>query len=203
MASHFSRFVLGATALLVASSSLFAANYTVDTAHSHIGYSLKHMFTKSNGQFNEFEGTFAFDEKKDTLSDISFKIKAASINSSNQKRDEHLNSPDFFDTAKYPEITFKAATIQKTGKGAFKITGPLTIKGITKTVTFTAAYLGTGKNPWGMEMSSFTANTEINRKDFGIVWNKALDTGGTILGEKVTIEVEIEAAKQAETPKQK
>jgi polyisoprenoid-binding protein YceI len=195
MTRHFSRFILGSVALLVLSGSIFAASYTVDAAHSHVGYSVKHMFTKSNGQFNEFEGSFNFDEKKVELSDIAFKIKASSINSGNPKRDEHLNNPDFFDTAKYPEITFKAEKIQKSGKN-FKLTGPLTLHGVTKPVIFTAAYLGSAKNPWGQEVASFTAKTEIKRKDFGMEWNKALDNGGLILGDKVTITVEIEAAKQ-------
>jgi len=185
--------VAGLVLGLLSISAVSAADYKADLAHSSIAFKLKHMFTYAKGDFKDFSGSFSFDEKTGALSNIDFKIKVSSIDTNNGKRDEHLKSPDFFEVEKYPEITFKAEKIKKIGKTKYSIQGPLTMKGVTKPVTFVAEYLGSAKNPWGMETSSFTASTKINRKDFNLIWNKTLDNGGLLVGETVDISVEIEA----------
>lgn len=185
-------------AFLFLSASAFAqtATYKVDPSHSIVGFEIRHMFTKMRGHFREFEGTFKWDEKKQEGSEATFKIKAASIDTANAKRDEHLRGPDFFEVAKNPEITFKSKTVTKQGTGKFKLSGDMTMHGVTKPVTFDVEFLGAGNDPWGNNVASFSAKTTIARKDFNMSWNKALDKGGVVLGEDVTLMLEIEAAKQ-------
>lgn len=185
-----------ALAILLAagiSSTAWAADLAVDPSHSNISFSVKHMFTNAIGRFTEFNGTFSFDDKSARITGIDFTVSANSVSTLEEKRDKHLRSVDFFDVAAYPTITFKGASVKNTGKGRFDVTGVLTLHGISKVVTFKALYLGKALSPWGQETSSFSASTIINRKDFGIVWNKALDNGGLLIGNEVTISVELEA----------
>lgn len=181
--------------LVMLCGQIFGGAYKVDPSHSDIGFSIRHMFTNVKGQFKTFDGSFSFDESNKTLQDISFTVKAASVDTNNSKRDEHLNSPDFFDTAKFSDIQFKSEVVKMT-KGHYLITGPLTLHGVTKMVTFKANYLGTAKSPWGLETASFSAQSTILRKDFGMNWNKALDKGGVLVGDEVTLTIEIEAVKK-------
>jgi polyisoprenoid-binding protein YceI len=187
---------LRALALLTAFSAAFpafAADYTVDKDHSNVGFTIKHMMSKVSGAFTDFEGKFSFEPKKQEASSGEFTIKAASINTNNAKRDEHLKSPDFFDVQKYPTITFKSTKVDKTGKDKFKLTGDFTMHGVTKPVTFSVEYLGTAKDPWGNEKFAATAHGKINRKDFGLNWNKVLEAGGLLVGEDVDMVLQIEA----------
>lgn len=173
------------------SGTLWATDFKVDPAHSSIGFSVKHMFTNATGQFTGFTGSFSLDPRTQKISGIDFTITANSLNTQNSKRDEHLKSADFFDVATYPSITFKGASV-KAVKGRYDITGVLTLHGISKVVTFKAIFLGAATSPWGQETYSFSASTVINRKDFGMVWNKELDKGGLLVGNDVTITVELE-----------
>lgn len=166
--------------------------YVVDSAHSSVNFVVRHMISKTRGQFNDFEGAFSFDSKKLDASKVSFMAKAASIDTNNQKRDEHLRSGDFFDVEKYPTLSFASRKLTPKGKNTYKLDGDLTIHGVTKPVSFEVEYSGEDKDPWGNVKAGFSAATKVNRKDFGLTWNKALDSGGIVVGEEVEIRLEVE-----------
>jgi polyisoprenoid-binding protein YceI len=193
------KLALSAVCLMaVLAGSVQAAIYQPDLGHSYVGFSVRHMFSPVRGSFKKFDGKFNFDPKTRVLKDIQFKIAVESIDTQQADRDKHLKAPDFFDAAKYPEITFVANSTQKVGKDGYKITGQMTMHGVTKTVTFNGKFMGSGKNPWGMNVASFVASTKIDRKDFGINFNKALDNGGVMIGNEVELTLEIEAVEQVQ-----
>ncbi len=168
--------------------------YNVDAAHSSIDFSIKHMFTKVKGSFDKFSGEFYFDEKNMDKSYVSLKIDSNSINTRNKKRDDHLKNKDFFNVKKYPEINFKSTKVKKKGSKSFEVMGELDMHGVKKPAKFMVSYLGTDKSPYGHMVSSFTANSEINRKDHKITWSKKLDSGVPLVGDEVTIELNIAGA---------
>lgn len=177
-------------ASLLLASMAFAAPYNVDVAHTAVGFKIKHMMVSStNGKFKSFSGTFEYDEKTKTVSNVKGKILVDSIDTDNADRDKHLKAPDFFDAAKYTDITF----VSKSIKGN-KITGDLTIKGITKTVTLSYEFGGATVNPWGQKVAGFSINGTIDRRDFGLTWNKALEMGGVAVSNEVKISVDVEGA---------
>lgn len=187
---------LAVVALMMVSTSAFAAKYKVDSSHSQVGFSVKHLVvTNVKGHFAKYEGGFDFDEKKGTVSNIDVKIDAASINTNDEKRDEHLRSPDFFDVAKHKDITFKGKKVEFTGGKPVKVSGDLTIRGVTKPVTLDIDYGGAVTDPWGNEKVGFTLTGKINRKDFGVNWSKNLDKGGAVVADDVKLEIEVEANK--------
>ena len=173
--------------------SLLATDFQADPSHSTVDFGINHMFTKLHGQFTDFKGTFSFDKDKMDLSKINFVIKADSVNTRNEKRDQHLKSPDFFETAKYPTLSFSSSKIKRVGKKGFAIDGQLNLHGVTQNVTFKATFNGIGANPWGQESAGFTATAKIDRTQFGMIWNKALDKKGLLIGNDVEIAVDIEA----------
>ncbi len=180
------RFFKRLTAAVLLSGMLYATPFDVDIAHSSVGFKIKHlMISNVKGNFAEFSGSYDLEEGK--LKALEGTIKAASIDTGIDKRDDHLRSADFFDAAKFPEITFKMVSAV-----AGKMTGDLTIHGVTKSVTLDAEVSGTIKDPWGSERSSVSLSGTINRGDFGLKWNKALEAGGVVVGEEVTISVELE-----------
>ena len=173
------------------------ANWSFDPSHSSINFAVRHlMISKVRGSFGKWTGSFAFDEADPTKSSIEVHIEAASIDTREEKRDGHLRSPDFFDVEKYPELVFKSSAIRKQGDD-FLVAGDLTIHGVTKPVELAVESLGSGKDPWGNARVAFAAKTSINRKDFGLSWNQALETGGVLVGEKIEIEVDVQAMKAA------
>ena len=181
-----------------------ATEYTVDKDHSHVGFMIRHLVGKVPGSFKDFEGAFNFDEKKPESFKGKFEIKTASVDTANEKRDGHLKSADFFDSEKFPTMTFESKKAHSKGDKKFTVDGDLTLHGVTKPVTLEVEYTGTQKDPYGNTKAGFSASTKLNRKDFGIVWNKTLDTGGTILGEDVKVDLDIEAtAKIADAAKKK
>lgn len=182
--------------LPLAGASVTPAEYSVDASHSRVGFTVRHIVSKVTGKFNEFEGTFTFDAKKPELAKVEFAAKAKSIDTDHEKRDEHLRSADFFDTDQHKELKFVSKKFTSKGKNKFKLEGDLTIRGVTKPATFDVEFLGEDKDPWGGIRAGFTASTKINRKDFGIVWNKTLDSGGVLVGDDVQITLEIEAVKK-------
>jgi polyisoprenoid-binding protein YceI len=190
---------------LTAASQSWAADYKIDPSHSHVGFGVKHMISRVKGQFTEFDGDFSFDPTKPTASTGKFVVKTASVSTENAKRDEHLKSGDFFDVKKFPEMTFDKIKIKPAkGKDRYKMTGELTLHGVTKPVSLDLEYTGTAKDPWGNTRVGFSADGKINRKDFGIVWNKTLDAGGMLLGDDVAIDLQVEAVQNtAEAPKAK
>jgi polyisoprenoid-binding protein YceI len=173
------------------------ANWTFDPTHSGIHFSVRHlMISKVRGSFNKWTGTFEYDEKDPSKSKISVSIDVNSIDTKEAQRDGHLKSPDFFEAEKFPEITFKSTSIAKDGDD-FKLAGDLTIHGVTKPVELKVESHGQGKDPWGNERAGFSVKATISRKEFGLQWNQALETGGVVVGDKVEIEADIEAIKPA------
>jgi polyisoprenoid-binding protein YceI len=189
---NFYQYVVLTAVVCLAAQSSFAAHFNVDSAHSSINFNIKHMVSKVNGHFNDFTGDFNFDPKKPTDSTAEMTIQTASISTDNVKRDTHLKSPDFFDADKFPTITFKSKKVEAHGKDKYKLVGDFTMHGVTKEVTFDVEFGGIAKDPMGSTRAGFTATTKINRKDFGIIWNKALDSGGYLLGDDVAITVQLE-----------
>ena len=168
--------------------------YTIDPTHSRIGFVARHaMVTKVRGSFNEFDGTGYFDADDPTESHLQLTIKAASIDTRNADRDGHLKSNDFFDMETYPEITFVSTAVEQTDDDEYRVTGDLTIKGVTKPVTIDFGYEGTAVDPYGNTRVGLEGKTIVNRKDWGVNWNATLDAGGVLVGEKVTLEFEVSA----------
>lgn len=184
----------GVTAsLLTLSSGVFAAQYTIDQAHTSIGFNIKHMFAMVPGRFDKFEGTFEFDPEMKSTGNFNATIETASINTNQADRDKHLRSPDFFNAEKNPKITFKSTKVNKKDKNHFEVVGDLTMNGVTKPVTLAWEYLGEVKDPWGNMKAGFKATGKLNRKDWNIKWNKALDAGGLLLGDEVELVIQVEA----------
>ncbi|MGJ7922585.1 YceI family protein [Neobacillus sp. LXY-4] len=169
------------------------AKWTVDQAHSSIGFEVKHMMvSKVKGQFETYTAEVEAVELTDlTSASIGFEFDVASINTRNEDRDNHLRSADFFDVENYSAIEFKSTSITKAGDD-YKVTGDLTIKDVTKSVTFDVEFGGKGTNPWGVEVYGFEAEAKINREEFGLTWNAALETGGVLVGKDIKIKVELE-----------
>ena len=167
--------------------------FNLDAAHSTIDFSVKHMMvSKVKGAFTNFTAEIDANVEDLTGATISFDIEVKSLNSNNADRDNHLRSGDFFDVENFPSIKFVATDIKKTDADEYNVTGDLTIKDVTKPVTFEVEYGGKGTNPWGQEVVAFSADTKINRKEFGLTWNQALETGGVLVGEDIKITVELE-----------
>lgn len=174
-------------------------SWQLDKAHSGINFSVRHMMISTvRGRFEEFDGTFEINEADPAQSKIDVEIQVGSINTKEEQRDGHLQSPDFFDAAQYPTITFKSSRIEKVDDSHLDMIGDLTIKGVSKEVTLVVDYAGQAKSPWGTMNAGFAASTKINRKDWGLTWNQALETGGVLVGDEITINIELELIKQAE-----
>jgi len=180
----------------LAALPLRADTFAVDPNHSEVSFHIRHMVSQVRGRFNEFSGAVQLDPKNLPASSVEFHIKAASIDTGVADRDKHLRSADFFDVEKYPEIAFKSESIQPAGKDAYKVTGTLTMHGVSKKVTLPVTYGGQAKDPWGNTRAGFGIETTLDRKDYGIVWNKALDAGGALLGDDVNVAINLEAVKK-------
>jgi polyisoprenoid-binding protein YceI len=173
--------------------------WNIDTSHSGVHFSVRHMvIAKVRGAFDRWQGTIHFDEQNPTASKVSVRIESASINTREDKRDGHLRSADFFDVEQYPELTFESTKVEKVGD-RYRVTGALTIHGVTKEVALDAELLGSGKDPWGNQRVAFQAAITINRKDYGLNWNQALEAGGVLVGENVEISLDVQAVKAAAT----
>ena len=169
-------------------------SYTLDLSHSKIGFRVSHLgVSKVYGKFNKFEGAFKFDEKKKAVTDLQIKVDATSIDTADAKRDEHLKSPDFFNTAKNPTLEFKGTRLETKGKDKGKLHGELTMNGVTKPVVLDVVYRGQVVDPWGNTKLGFEASGKLNRKEWGITWNKTLDKGGVVVGEEVELIIDGEA----------
>jgi polyisoprenoid-binding protein YceI len=172
--------------------------YTLDPTHSRIGFVARHaMVTKVRGSFNEFSGSGSFDAENPANSSLSLTVQAASIDTRNADRDAHLRSNDFFAMDQYPEITFDSTSVDQVDADRYAVTGDLTIKGVTRPVTVEFELAGGAVDPYGNLRIGLEGSTTINRKDFGVSWNAALETGGVLVGEKVVLEFEVSAVKAA------
>lgn len=196
------RFALVPVLALLSSVAMAApVKYTVDAAHSKVGFAVKHlMISDVTGEFKDFEGSFSFDDAKGEVTDATFSAKTASINTGNSKRDEHLQSADFFDAAKNPTVTFTNSKIKKAGKNKYKWTADLNMHGVTKPVTLDLEHKGTVKDGWGNTVAAFAANGKIKRSDWGLNWNKALEAGGVTVSDEVRLMFDIEAKQEAAAP---
>ncbi len=175
-----------------------SGTYVLDPAHTRIGFVARHaMVTKVRGQFNEFEGSGVLDAADFTKSTVTVTIQAASIDTRNEQRDAHLRSNDFLAMEEYPQITFTSTGIQQTGPTSVELTGDLTIRGVTNTVTIPFEFEGAATDPFGNLRVGFEGSVVINRKDYGVTWNVALETGGVLVSDKVTLEFEVSAIKTA------
>ncbi|NHC22506.1 YceI family protein [Nocardioides sp. IC4_145] len=173
-------------------------DYTIDASHSRIGFSARHaMVTTVRGAFKEFEGTAHIDAANPAASSVSLTIKTASIDTGSADRDGHLVSADFFDAEKNPEITFRSTQVEKVDADTWAITGDLTIAGTTKPVTVAFDETGSAQDPFGNLRVGFEGSTAINRKDWGLTWNAALETGGVLVSEKIKLEFDVSAIKNA------
>jgi polyisoprenoid-binding protein YceI len=168
--------------------------YAIDPTHSRIGFVARHaMVTKVRGSFNEFDGSGSFDADDPTRSRLQLTIEAASIDTRNADRDAHLRSNDFFDMETYPEITFTSTKVETVDPEHYRVSGNLTIKGVTKPVNVDFEYTGTAVDPYGNTRIGLDGTTTVNRKDWGVSWNAALEAGGVLVSEKVTLEFEVSA----------
>ena len=192
------RFAALAVAVALASPALAADTYQFDKAHTTVGFQVRHIFTMLGGKFQDFSGTIKVDRAKPESSSVEFTIQAASILTNEPKRDEHLKSPDFFDVASHPTITFKSTSVKPGANNVYQVTGDLTMRGVTKSITIPVTFLGEGKDPWGNEKIGFETSTTLNRKDYGINWNKTLDQGGVLVGDEVKVQISVEANKVKE-----
>lgn len=185
-------------AILAVPSLAFAATYEIDSAHSGAHFTVRHLMVSNvRGEFGKVTGTVNIDEKDITKSTVEATIDASTINTREPKRDEHLRSADFFDVAKFPTITFKSKKVAKAGEGKLKVTGDLTMHGVTKEVVLDVeGPAKDAKDPWGNVKSGASATTRLNRKDFGLGWNQALETGGVMVGEEVAVTIDLELTKK-------
>ncbi|MFY9824148.1 MAG: YceI family protein [Thermoanaerobaculia bacterium] len=195
-------FVFAALATL-AVLPLSAETFSIDPAHSEVSFTIRHFVSKVRGRFNEFSGKINMDPKNLPASSVDFHIKATSIDTAVAKRDTHLRSDDFFDVEKFPEISFKSESIKATSKDKYDVIGTLTIHGVSKKVTLPVSYLGRVKDPSGTTRAGFETATTLNRKDYGIVWNKVLDGGGVMLGDDVKVEINLETKLDAPAAEKK
>ena len=175
-----------------------ASTWNIDPDHSNVGFKVRHLMVSNvKGSFDKYTGTVELNDKDITKSKVEVAIDTNSVNTNVQKRDEHLRSADFFDVAKYPTMTFVSKKVTKAGKDKLKVTGYLTLHGVTRQVVLDMEGPSKeSKDPWGNIRRGATASTKINRKDFGLVWNAALETGGVTVGDEVTITLEIEMIKK-------
>ena len=177
-------------------------NWNIDTVHSGINFSVRHMVvSKVRGRFAKFSGELAIDDDDLTRSSVNVAIDAASIDTGSAQRDTHLRSADFFDVEAFPELRFRSTRIDKRGDDRYAVVGQLTIRDVTREVSLDVEYGGRARDPWGNERLGFVATARVDRKDFGLKWNQALETGGVLVGDRIDIELELQgvraAAKQA------
>ncbi|MDH3892790.1 MAG: YceI family protein [candidate division Zixibacteria bacterium] len=181
-------------ALLMTVGMTQAATWNFDKSHSSVGFSVRHMvISKTTGHFSDFEGVLDFSGEDFGAGKVEVTVQMASVDTDDEKRDGHLRTGDFFDVEKYPTMTFKSTKVSDTKDNAFQLTGILTIKDVSKEVIFDCEHHGTLTDPWGNTRAGFTAEAEINRQDFNVSFSKLLDGGGMVVGDMVTVKLEIEA----------
>jgi len=179
-----------------AAITLLTGDYQIDVAHSRLGFVARHaMVTKVRGSFNQFDGRVHLDADDPSRSTARVEIDVASIDTRHEQRDAHLRGSDFLDVEQHPKIVFESTSIERAGDEVFRVTGDLTIRGVTRPVSFDLEFTGSAKDPYGNLRAGFEGATTISRKDWGITWNAALETGGVLVSDKVTLEFEISAVK--------
>lgn len=192
-------YALSLALLLPALASAAPAVYKVDPDHSGVGFTVRHFVSNVPGRFKDFDGVIRYDAQNPAASSVSFTVQAASIDTDNGDRDDHLRGPEFFDAARFPTLTFSSTSVKAVDADTLEVTGDLTIRGVTKTVTVPVELLGAVKGPSG-EKAGFESIFKLDRKEYGINWNRMLDTGGAVLGDEVKITIAIEADRQTQQP---
>ncbi|KAB2968164.1 MAG: YceI family protein [Thermoanaerobaculia bacterium] len=182
-------------ALALAVPATAATTFSLDPAHSSVSFKVRHFVSKVPGQFTDFSATIVRDDENLANASVEFTIQAKSIDTGNDKRDEHLRSADFFDVAHHPVISFRSQKVEKVSDSLYRVTGPLTMRGVTKVVTLDVEFAGEIKDPWGGTRAGFSTSTKLDRREFNVLWNKALDTGGFMLSDEVEVAIELEAVK--------
>ena len=170
--------------------------YVIDKGHSEAAFQVRHLVTKVRGRFKNFAGTIHLDRTRPEGSSVEFFVDIDSIDTDVADRDKHLRSPDFFDAEKHPRLTFTSSRVRPTGDNRYDVTGTLTLRGVSKEITLPVTFLGFAKDPWGNEKAGFELETKLNRKEYGMVWNAALDTGGFILGDEVAVSINLETNRE-------
>jgi polyisoprenoid-binding protein YceI len=174
-----------------------ATTWTIDPSHTQVEFSVKHMMISTvRGRFGGVRGTIVADEAGLAPLSIDVEIDAASIDTRDARRDEHLRSADFFDAENYPSLTFASRRVEPAGEGRWRVIGDLTIRGVRREVVLSTEFNGRGTNPWGQDVAGATAETSINRREYGLNWNVALEAGGVLVGESVRIALEVQASRQ-------
>ena len=177
-------------------SATSTRTYKIDKAHSEAVFQVRHLLTKVQGRFTDFEGTIQFNEAAPEQSSVNFTIRTASIDTAEPDRDKHLRSGDFFDVERFPTIAFHSTRIVKKGGDTYDVIGNFTIRDVTKEITLPVTHLGKAKDPWGGERLGFEAEFTLNRKDYGLTWNAALETGGFLVGDEVKAILQVQAVAQ-------
>jgi len=173
--------------------------WSIDPTHTHVGFGVRHlMISTVKGRFAGVDGAVSLENGSAAKARIDVTIDAASIDTGVAQRDDHLRSPDFFDVARFPTLTFKSRRIERTGKDALRVTGDLTIRDVTREIQLDVLELGNVRDPWGGERAGYSASARINRRDFGLTWNQALETGGLVVADEVAITLEAELVRAAE-----
>jgi polyisoprenoid-binding protein YceI len=180
------------TFVALSSATLMAGNYQVDASHTDVGFKVKHMMVSNvKGSFSDVSGSFVYDEKSKMLTALKGSVKTASVNTRNKKRDDHLRGADFFDATKFPELTFELVS----HKGD-SVVANINMHGVTKQIRFEVEIGGDVQDPWGNHRAGFTLEGSLNRKDFGLTWNKVLDAGGLAVGDKIRLIIEVEGVEK-------
>jgi polyisoprenoid-binding protein YceI len=172
--------------------------WTIDASHTHVGFAVKHMMISTvRGRFTTYSGTLDIDTEDLTRSTVTGEIEVASIDTADAKRDEHLRSADFFDVENFPTMRFRSTRVESLGQDHYKVYGMLTIRGISQEIALDVEYAGMLQDPWGNTKLGFSATASIQRKEFGLVWNAALDKGGVLVGDQVKLDLDVQVALQA------
>lgn len=178
---------------LVAPAAASTTTYSADPTHSDVSFSVRHLVSRVRGEFEDFSAEIVRNEAEPAASRVDFRIRVASIDTGNEKRDDHLRSPDFFDASAHPEIVFASRRVEKLTDSEYRVTGELTMRGVTKVITLPVTFHGEMTDPWGGVRAGFSTSIVLDRQEFGIRWNKSLDQGGVMLGDEVRVDVELEA----------
>jgi len=173
-----------------------ASTYTVDPSHSEVSFQIRHLVTQVRGVFRDFDATIVRDDEKPGGSSVELRIRATSIDTGNERRDNHLRTADFFDVENHPEIVFRSTAVEQVSEHEYEVTGELTLRGVTKSVELPVFFSGEIGGPRDATIAGFSTSATLDRKEYGIVWNRALDSGGYVLGDEVSVQVNLETRKQ-------
>jgi polyisoprenoid-binding protein YceI len=194
-------FAVALATLAVSVPAIAADTFTVDKAHSEVTFRVRHLgISNVSGRFTDFDGTIQIDQARPEVSSVEFTIQTTSVNTANEGRDKHLRSADFFDAEKFPTITFKSSKVAAAGKDRYNVTGSFTMRGVTKEITLPVSVLGFGKGMRGEDRAAFEIQTIVNRQDYGVNWNRTLDTGGVVVSDEVNVLINVEAVKKTAAP---